>query len=185
MSTKQRDVAGIPTKLAWQLQLLAGAITLVLGIVLTAHPTGSLNVVAIVLGIALVVSAVFHFIRMLDHDEQHRVWIGVAGVIELVVGVVLIRHLGLTRALIGLFIGISWIIQGVVALFAGVLGQPGRSRVWPILFGLISIVAGAIVVAIPGGSVTVLMTIFGIWLIVMGGLEIVLGLVVRSEAKQA
>ena len=176
---------GIPTKIAWQLQLLAGVITLVLGIVLASHPTTSLNVIAVILGIVVIMGAIFHFIRMLDRDEQHRVWVGIAGLIELVVGVVLIRHLGLTRALIGLMIGISWIIQGVVALLAGVLGHPTRSRFWPIAFGVISIIAGGVVVAVPEHSVSVLMTIFGIWFVIMGGLEITLGLVVRHESKTA
>jgi uncharacterized membrane protein HdeD (DUF308 family) len=40
-------------------------------------------------------------------------------------------------------------------------------------------------VAVPEHSVSVLMTIFGIWFVVMGGLEIALGLVVRYEAKKA
>jgi uncharacterized membrane protein HdeD (DUF308 family) len=176
---------GIPTKIAWQLQLLAGVITLVLGIVLASHPTTSLNVIAVILGIVVIMGAIFHFIRMLDRDEQHRVWVGIAGLIELVVGVVLIRHLGLTRALIGLMIGVSWIIQGVVALLAGVLGHPTRSRFWPIAFGVISIIAGGVVVAVPEHSVSVLMTIFGIWFVIMGGLEITLGLVVRHESKTA
>ena len=176
---------GIPTKIAWQLQLLAGVITLVLGIVLASHPSTSLNVIAVILGIVVIMGAIFHFIRMLDRDEQHRVWVGIAGLIELVVGVVLIRHLGLTRALIGLMIGISWIIQGVVALLAGVLGHPTRSRFWPIAFGVISIIAGGVVVAVPEHSVSVLMTIFGIWFVIMGGLEITLGLVVRHESKTA
>ena len=176
---------GIPTKIAWQLQLLAGVITLVLGIVLASHPTTSLNVIAVILGIVVIMGAIFHFIRMLDRDEQHRVWVGIACLIELVVGVVLIRHLGLTRALIGLMIGISWIIQGVVALLAGVLGHPTRSRFWPIAFGVISIIAGGVVVAVPEHSVSVLMTIFGIWFVIMGGLEITLGLVVRHESKTA
>lgn len=183
--TNERIVMGIPSKLAWQLQLLAGLVTLVLGIILASHPTTSLNVIAVILGIVLIIGAIFHFVRMLDHDEQHRVWIGVAGLVELVVGVVLIRHLDLSRALIGLIIGISWIIQGTVALFAGILGHPRRSRFWPIAFGVISILAGAIVVAVPEHSVTVLMTLFGIWFIIMGALEITLGLVVRSELKKA
>jgi len=176
---------GIPTKIAWQLQLLTGAITLVLGLVLATHPTTSINVVAVILGIVLIMGAVFHFIRMLDHDEQHRMWVGIAGLVELVVGVVLIRHLGLSRALIGLIIGISWIIQGVVALLAGMLGHPARSRFWPLAFGVISIIAGCVAVAVPEHSVSVLMTIFGIWFVVMGGLEIALGLVVRYESKKA
>ena len=38
-------VMGISPKIAWQLQLVAGIITLVLGAILAFHPTFSLNVV--------------------------------------------------------------------------------------------------------------------------------------------
>jgi uncharacterized membrane protein HdeD (DUF308 family) len=177
-------VGGIPAKFSWQLQLFAGFVTLVLGIVLSARPTQSLNVIAVIIGILVIIGGIFHFIRALDHDEQHRIWLGFVGLVELVIGVVLIRHLNLSRALIGLLVGISWIIQGVVALMVGILGAEGRSRAWPIIFGLISIAAGIVVVAVPENSVTVLATLLGIWFLVMGILEITNGLFLRHDLKK-
>ena len=41
----------------------------------------------------------------------------------IVVGVVLIRHLHLTRAVVGLIIGITWIVQGLAALIGGIAGN--------------------------------------------------------------
>ena len=177
-------VGGIPPKFSWQLQLFVGFVTLVLGIVLSFHPTQSLNVIAIIIGILMIIGGIFHFIRALDHEEQHRAWLGIAGLVEVVIGVVLIRHLSLTRALIGLLVGVSWIIQGVVALMVGILGAEGRARVWQIIFGIISIAAGIVVVAVPENSVTVLATLLGIWFLIMGVLQIVNGLFLRSDLKK-
>ena len=42
-----------------------------------------------------------------------------------VIGVVLIRHLHLTVAIVGLIIGITWIVQG---LAAGISGAQGMTR---------------------------------------------------------
>lgn len=40
---------------------------------MTLHPTGSLNVVAVLLGILMILSGVFHLIRVFDSEELHRV----------------------------------------------------------------------------------------------------------------
>ena len=178
-------VMGIPPKVAWQLQLLAGLITVIVGIVLSFAPSTSLNVICVIIGILFIIGGIFHFVRMLDSQEQHRAWLGIAGLLEVVIGVVLIRHLDLSKALIGLLIGLTWIVQGVVALLAGILGTEGRSRVWPIIFGVISIIAGAVVVAVPLNSVHVIAVLVGIWFLVIGILEIISGLFLRSDLKKA
>ena len=178
-------VMGISPKIAWQLQLVAGIITLVLGAILAFHPTFSLNVVCVLLGVMLIVGGIFHFVRLLDRDEPHRAWLGVAGLLEVVIGVVLIRHLDKAYALIGLLVGLVWIVQGVVALMAGILGTAGRSRVWPVIFGVISIAAGAVVVSMPLHSTKVLAILLGVWFLVMGVLMILGGLFIRSDLKKA
>ncbi len=178
-------VMGIPPKVAWQLQLLAGLITVIVGIVLSFAPSTSLNVICVIIGILFIIGGIFHFVRMLDSQEQHRAWLGIAGLLEVVIGVVLIRHLDLSKALIGLLIGLTWIVQGVVALLAGILGTEGRSRVWPIIFGVISIIAGAVVVSVPLNSVHVIAVLVGIWFLVIGILEIISGLFLRSDLKKA
>ena len=84
---------------SWQATLILGALTVILGLVVSFHPTGSLNVVAVLLGILMILSGIFHLIRTFDSKEMHRVWLGIAGLMFIVVGVVLIRHLDLSRRL--------------------------------------------------------------------------------------
>lgn len=170
-------------KFVWQLSLFIGLVSLALGIVLTAHPSTSLNVIAVIIGLSLIVGGVFHFIRVLDADEHHRVWLGIAGLLEVVIGVVMIRHLHLTIAAIGLLVGLTWIVQGVVSFMVGILGQAGGSRVWQIIFGVISLAAGIVVVAVPTRSINVLAVLLGIWFIVMGLFEAINGLVIRKALK--
>ena len=168
---------------SWQASLFVGIVTLILGIIVAAHPTGSLNVIAVLLGILLIFSGIFHLIRVFDTSEPHRVWLGIAGLLFIVAGVILIRHLHLTRALIGLFIGITWIIQGVVALIAGISGGSREGRGWWIAFGVISIIAGIVVTATPASSLSVLAVLFGIWFIVMGIFEIIGAFMIRRALR--
>ena len=112
---------------SWQVGLVVGLITLALGIVVTLHPSTSLNVIAVLLGVLLLVGGVFHLVRALDHSASGRAWSAVVGLAFIVLGVVLIRHLHLTRALIALFIGVVWIIQGVAEATDGRRPQPPRA----------------------------------------------------------
>jgi uncharacterized membrane protein HdeD (DUF308 family) len=170
---------------SWQVSLFMGIVTLILGIIVAAQPTGSLNVIAVLLGILMIISGIFHLIRVFDPAEPHRIWLGIAGLLFIVAGVILIRHLDLTRAIIGLFIGITWIIQGVVALIAGLSGGSREGRGWWIAFGVISIIAGIVVTATPLNSLTVLAVLVGIWFIVMGIFEIIGAFMFRRALRAA
>ena len=63
--------------------------------------------------IAAIVSGIFHLIRAFDRAAPHRAWLGISGLAFIALGVVLIRHLHLTLAVIALLVGLSWIVQGV------------------------------------------------------------------------
>jgi uncharacterized membrane protein HdeD (DUF308 family) len=168
---------------SWQATMFLGALTLILGIIVSFHPTGSLNVIAVLLGILMILSGIFHLIRVFDPRERHRIWLGIAGLLFIVIGVVLIRHLHLTRALIGLVIGITWIVQGLTALIAGISGGVREGRAWWITFGVISLIAGIVVAATPADSVTVLAVLLGIWFIIMGIFEIIGAFLLRHALR--
>jgi uncharacterized membrane protein HdeD (DUF308 family) len=168
---------------SWQATVILGALTLILGVVVSFHPTGSLNVLAVLLGILMILSGIFHLIRVFDPQELHRVWLGIAGLMFIVVGVILIRHLHLTRAVIGLIIGITWIVQGLAALIGGISSDAREGRAWWIAFGVISLIAGIVVAATPASSLNVLAVLLGIWFIIMGIFEIIGGLMLRRELR--
>jgi uncharacterized membrane protein HdeD (DUF308 family) len=182
MESGEVDVSASPGLVmaeSWQATVVLGVLTLILGIIISFHPTGSLNVVAVLLGILMILSGIFHLIRIFDPRESHRVWLGIAGLLFIVIGVVLIRHLHLTRALIGLFVGITWIVQGVTALIGGIGGGAREGRAWWIAFGAVSLIAGIVVTATPASSLTVLAVLLGVWSIIMGIFEIIGGLILR------
>jgi len=168
---------------SWQSTLVVGVLTLILGIIVSFHPTGSLNVVAVLFGVLMILSGIFHLIRVFDPEELNRVWAGISGLLFIVIGVILIRHLHLTRALIGLFIGITWIVQGLGAIIGGAAGGARGGRGWWIAFGLVSIVAGIVVVATPTSSLNVLAELLGIWFIIMGIFEIAGGFMLRRALR--
>ena len=168
----------------WKATMFMGVVTLILGIIVAFHPGGSLNVVAVLLGVLAIISGIFQLVRIFDRAEQHRVWLGISGLVFIVVGVVLIRHLHLTVALIGLLVGITWIVQGIAALIAAFSGAR-EGAVWWGVFGGISLIAGIVVTASPVTSVTVLAALLGIWFVVMGVFEIIGAFIFRHALSSA
>ncbi len=181
------DAASQFLNLGWKASLAIGGISLILGLIVAFHPTGSLVAIAVLLGVLMIVSGIFQLVRALGADEGSKVWPAIAGILFILGGIVLIRHLHLSLALIGLFIGFTWVVQGVAALLAGFSGHryTGRVRWWPVMFGAVSLIAGIVVVSTPVTSVTTLAIFIGIWFAVMGVFQIIDGLIARGAVRAA
>jgi len=182
MTAGDYDGEGLPSSVlarTWQATLFLGALTVILGVIVSFHPSGSLNVLAVLVGILMILSGISNLIRVFDPEESHRVWLGIASLLFIALGVVLIRHLHVTIAIIGLIVGITWIIQGLVALIGGISGRVREGRGWWIAFGVISLLAGIAVAAAPVTSLNVLAVLLGILFIVMGVFEIIAGFTIR------
>jgi uncharacterized membrane protein HdeD (DUF308 family) len=162
----------------WQATLMFGLVTLVIGVIVTAHPDDSLNVVAVLIGIAAILSGIFHLIRTFDRADQHRIWLGISGLTCIAIGLLLIRHLHVTVALIALLVGLAWIVQGTAGLMSAFSG-PREGAAWWAVFGFLSLIAGIVVIAAPESSVTVLAVLVGIWLLVIGLFEVVGALILQ------
>lgn len=169
----------------WQASFLLGLITAAFGVVVMLRPTHSLIGLAVLLGIVMIVSGVFHIVRALDSAEHQRLWRGIAGMLAIVTGLILLRHLGLSLAFIGLFIGFTWVIQGISSLIEGFSrGLTGSERVWSVLFGAISLAAGIVIISAPLATLTTLAFLAGAWFIVIGVLEMAGAFVARRAVRE-
>ena len=157
---------------SWKASFLMGLATLVLGVIVAFRPSGSLVVISVLIGILMMFSGVFHIVAAIDAPEGHRAWRAIAGVLFIVGGIVLIRHLQYSLALIGLFVGFSWIIQGVSSLVGGITRRGGGTG-WSVFFGIVSLLAGIVVISVPVTSIVFLTTFLGIWFAVIGVFEMV------------
>jgi uncharacterized membrane protein HdeD (DUF308 family) len=179
-------VLGPARLISWRATFVIGFCSLILGLIVAFRPTESLTVITVLLGILAIFSGVFHIVDAVESPPGARVWPAIAGVLFIVVGIVMIRHLRFSLAVIGLFIGFTWVIQGVAALVLGLSGdRQGTflSRWWPVIFGVVSLVAGIVVISTPVSSIAVLATFLGIWFAVMGVFEMVDALVWRHRSR--
>jgi uncharacterized membrane protein HdeD (DUF308 family) len=168
---------------SWGWVLFFGAVTLILGILVVIDPQTSVVFVAVLVGIEIVISGIFRLVASFTAEgEGHRIWWVLLGVLSIVVGVFLIRHLGVTLSILPIVVGIFWIIQGVMEFFAAIANPDMPSRGWTMVMGVLGLVAGIVVVSWPIQSIVTLAWVLGIWLAVYGLMTIVAAFQVKKFA---
>jgi uncharacterized membrane protein HdeD (DUF308 family) len=165
--------------------LVTGIMTLVLGGLILGWPGKSIVTAATLLGIYLVVSGVAEviFAFSLMVSVPYRVLLFITGALSVALGILSLRHFGDQYAvlLLAIWIGVGFLLQGVAETGTAISyrGLPGRG--WYIFFGVVSILAGVVVLAWPFDSIEMLAYVAGAWLVVIGILEIVAALSTRHD----
>jgi uncharacterized membrane protein HdeD (DUF308 family) len=170
----------------WGWVLAYGVITLAAGVLVLAWPRETLLVLAVLLGIQLIVSGIFRFVAALasqDLTGGTRVLLALLGVLSVIIGLWAVRHALLTLLALTVFLGIFWIVNGVIEIFTAGSHREMHGRGWRVAMGILSIIAGIIVLGTPGISLVVLVFVLSIWLIMFGLLEVSQGLRLRSATR--
>jgi len=159
----------------WGWVLWFGAITLLAGIVVLAWPGATLLVIAVLFGVQLIVAGIFRFVAAFATEDASggtRVLLALLGVLSFIIGLYAVRHILLTLLALVLLLGIFWVVNGTIELFAALSqrGMPGRG--WTAAMGLLSILAGIVVLSYPGPGLVTLTIVLGIWLLIYGLMEI-------------
>ncbi len=156
---------------------IAGATALIIGVIITFWPKGAAAGIAVLLGIYLLIAGLAY----LGIGIFSRGISGWARVLDIILGLVLVigAVLAFTNisgtaevlaVFLGVVVGIAWIVEGVVSLVQ--IGD-ARSKGWTVFFGLLSIVAGIVLLFSPIWGAVLLFILTGIGLIVLGLVQIV------------
>ncbi|MDY7543888.1 DUF308 domain-containing protein [Cryobacterium breve] len=162
---------------------IGGVVAVILGVMILVWPGATLNVIAVLFGLYFLVGGIARIVRgiaMAGGSAGVRVLNILLGVLLLVAGIVAIRNPIGSLAVLGMVIGISWLIEGVAAL---VETASDSSRWFGILFAVISIVAGIVVLLSPVNSLGVLVVVGGVFLIVSGLVQLVMSFTLGRGAQ--
>jgi uncharacterized membrane protein HdeD (DUF308 family) len=171
----------------WKWKLVAGLLTIVLGGIVLAWPGPTILVASTLFGVYLLLTGFTELFLAftLPRSAATRVLLFISGALSLVLAVLSFRHFGDAYAilLLSIWIGIGFIFQGVseVAVSIGEQNLPGRG--WYAVLGVISVIAGFVVLVWPFDSIVVLVLVAGVWLVVMGVVEVVQAFQIRKDAK--
>jgi uncharacterized membrane protein HdeD (DUF308 family) len=171
----------------WKSTLLSGILAIILGVLVLAWPGPTILVAAILLGVYLLITGIAQviFAFSLHVSAGGRVLLFISGAASLILAVLAFRHFGEGYAvlLLAIWIGVGFIFRGVATTVAAISepGMPGRG--WEIFFGIITTIAGVVVLAYPYDSLAVLTLVVGIWLIVIGVFEVISAFPMRKASK--
>ncbi len=171
----------------WGWVLAFGIITVLTGIVALVWPGRTLLVVAVLFGIQLIVTGIFRFAGAFAFDDVSggtRVLLALLGVLSLIIGLYAVRHVLVTLLALALLLGIFWIVSGAVELFTALSHRNMQGRGWTAVTGILSVLAGFVVLVYPAISLLVLVVVLSVWLLVLGAIQIVLAFQIRSLAHR-
>jgi uncharacterized membrane protein HdeD (DUF308 family) len=188
--TQRTDAADVLAGIGrhWGWVLVFGIITVLAGLLTLVWPGRTIVVLAVLFGAQLVVAGIFRFVAALASDDETgatRVLLALLGVLSFIVGLYALGHVLLTIAALALLLGIFWIVNGAVEVFAALSHRGMQGRGWTIFMGLLSVLAGVVVLVYPGISLATLAVVLGFWLVVFGIMEIVLAFRLRSLGHAA
>jgi uncharacterized membrane protein HdeD (DUF308 family) len=172
----------------WGLVLAYGLATLGLGIALVVWPEASVTVFTALIAIQLIIAGIFRIVSALSMsglDGGIRALVGLSGGVALIVGLLVLRDPLQTVVVLGLILGVWWVVAGVIDILGAFLSPGSSRRGWNIVSGVISVLAGGFLLVYTDISLHVLVVFGGIWLILAGLLATVAALRLRSKPTRA
>jgi uncharacterized membrane protein HdeD (DUF308 family) len=165
-------------RLLWWLALGAALASVILGILILVWPDETLKVGAALFGLWLVVHGVIHVVRAImssGADGGVRALDAIVGVLFIVGGVICLRNLLVSLFVVATIIGVTWLIGGLVGVVSAFSSRYERTERWLAGgLGAISVLGGLIVLLWPGLTLLALVYFTGIWLVVLGLVQVFL-----------
>jgi uncharacterized membrane protein HdeD (DUF308 family) len=173
------------SRTAWQAVLVTGVAALILGILVLLWPGASLVAAGVLFGVYLVVSGVLQLVSAFGthRTTSLRVLAFASGALSILLGLLCFRGAMQSILLLALWIGIGWLIRGITQTIAAIHDRTAPARGWQIFLGILTFVAGIVLIDSPLQSVAVLTLVGGWWLVVVGVMEIVTAFRVRRHAE--
>lgn len=169
----------------WKSALLSGILAVVLGVMVLVWPAITIVVAAIFFGAYLLISGISQvvFAFSLHVSAGGRVLLFLSGAAALILAVLCFRSLQDSILLLAIWIGVGFIFRGVATAVSAISDPTLPGRGWEIFIGVISLIAGVVMLASPFESLATLSLVVGIWLVVIGVFETVSAFGIRKASK--
>ncbi|CRZ14467.1 HdeD family acid-resistance protein [Mycolicibacterium neworleansense] len=170
----------------WKTALVTGILAILLGILVFIRPGAAIFVTAIFFGAYLLITGISQLVLAfsLRASVGGRVLLFIGGAAALVLAVLCFVNLQNSVDLLAIWIGVGFIFRGVATTMSAI-GDPSLpGRIWEIIVGIISVIAGIIMFVAPLEGLVALTQVTGIILIIVGVFEVISAFGIRSDAKK-
>lgn len=170
----------------WKSALVGGILATLLGILVFIRPGAAIFVTAIFFGAYLLITGISQLVLAFSIRSSvgGRVLLFIGGAAALVLAVLCFINLQNSIDLLAIWIGVGFIFRGVATAMSAI-GDPSLpGRIWEIILGIVSVIAGIIMFVAPLEGLVALTQVTGIILIVVGVFEVISAFGIRSDAKK-
>ncbi|MGW4274011.1 HdeD family acid-resistance protein [Streptomyces seoulensis] len=183
-TTPGGETLGALANLGWQALFTIGLASIALGVIVLIWPGETLRVVGVLFGVFLLVSGVFQLTSAFGaHVPGHlRALHFITGALCVLLGLVCFRGTLESILLLALWLGFGWLLRGIM-MTAAAGSSPGMpARGWQLFLGILTLLAGIVLIVSPFGSIAALTLVTGVMAIVLGAVEVVHAVQLRIAA---
>ena len=162
----------------WWLAVAVGLLSLIAGGLVVARPDHSLRALAVIIGIFVLIDGAVEVYLSLASRVENRATTALLAILNVIVGVLLIRHPLAGVQATALFIGIWLIAVGVLHGLAAL--DTTEQRLARLVVATVEIIAGVVVVASPNIGYAALASLVGLSFVANGIAMIVFGILLRT-----
>ena len=175
-------------KQVWYWPVIRGVIAILFGVVALASPIGTALALAMVIGIFAVIDGVVEIVDGVRYRNYGGAGLRITiGAITLVFGLVVLVWPDKTTTVLIYLVAIWAILVGIFQFVVSFMLRsiPGSGWRWGVFAGLVTFLFGILVIAQPSAGLTTIIWIVGIFAILIGALQVALGVQIRNLGKRA
>ncbi|MEV6055445.1 DUF308 domain-containing protein [Streptomyces sp. NPDC052107] len=171
---------------SWTWILASAIVTLVPGVLILVWPDETLHVLAVVLGLYLLLGGAIRFVTAFAREDHADRLPGLlVAVLYVLAGVLCLRHPLQTITALALVVGLVWLVSGVFTLYTAIAARDLPHRGVVLGAALLGIVAGIAVLALPAESARALTRLLGLWLVLLGLVELAVAFTWRAALRRS
>ncbi len=161
----------------WWVFVVRGILFTLLGIYIFTSPLSTYLALGFMFGLAILIAGITELLHAYqDHGSANRGWHLFAGIVDLLLGLVLISHLAASMLILRIIVGFYFLFKGVLVFKSR---RMGGSQLWMIIGALITLVFVIMIWADPAFGAWTIIISTALAFIVTGILNIMLGLRMR------
>jgi uncharacterized membrane protein HdeD (DUF308 family) len=171
---------------SWLWILGSALVTLAPGILTLVWPDETLHVLAVLIGLYLLLIGALRFVTAFSREGAGERLPGLLiALLFVLAGVLCLRNPLQTIAALSLIVGLAWLVSGILTLYTAISAEDLPHRGVVLGGALLGIVAGIVVLVLPTESARALTRLLGLWLILLGLVELAVALAWRSALRKA
>jgi uncharacterized membrane protein HdeD (DUF308 family) len=167
----------------WGHILVWGILSVLFGIISFAWPGLTLTTLVYLFAIAVIAEGIAVLAGAWQAKNENQNWwiMLLTGIINIIAGIICIANPGITALFFVVLIGISWLITGLMEIYAAItLRKEIANEGWLALAGILSVLAGLFLIFRTGEGALALVWLIAGFAVIFGVILILLALKAKS-----